>query len=189
MQWHEEDPAPSKGSLPSYGKKVCRLRKSLYGLRQASRKWSSKLIAELLTQGFYQSKNDYSLLIKSEGTVLCQKKFTKELLQDCGFDLTKKVSTPLPLNVKLTFTDGTLLANPEFYRSIVVANIDGRKVAPGEKPQTAVEVMSLAEEGKASAGNSVAIPSRNGGQISTKDAGDVDAFRPTTPGHSPGIGH
>lgn len=72
-----------------------------------------------------------------------------------------------------------------------VANIEGRKVMLGKKPQTAaVKVMSLAEEGKATAGSNVASPSRNAGQIiSTKDEGDVDAFRPTTPGHSPGIGH
>ncbi|KAL8124867.1 hypothetical protein AgCh_012506 [Apium graveolens] len=59
-----------------------------------------------------------------------------------------------------------------------VARIEGRKVELGKKNQTAVlKVMSLDEEGKVGAGSSsVAIPSRNGGQISTKDARDVDAF-------------
>lgn len=42
---------------------VCRLRKSLYGLRQSSRKWFEKLYCELLNMDFVQSKQEYSLFI------------------------------------------------------------------------------------------------------------------------------
>ncbi|XP_074271447.1 uncharacterized protein LOC141595383 [Silene latifolia] len=41
--------------------KVCRLRKSLYGLRQAPRCWFAKLTAALRKYGFTQSYYDYSL--------------------------------------------------------------------------------------------------------------------------------
>ena len=41
--------------------KVCRLRKSLYGLRQAPRCWFSKLTTALKRYGFLQSQSDYSL--------------------------------------------------------------------------------------------------------------------------------
>lgn len=55
-------------TLPSgYNKKVppntvCRLRKSLYGLKQANRQWYIKLTNFLLSLGFKQSYADTSLL-------------------------------------------------------------------------------------------------------------------------------
>ncbi|KAJ4796184.1 Retroelement pol polyprotein-like [Rhynchospora pubera] len=49
--------------------KVCRLRKSLYGLRQAPRMWFSKLSAALQSYGFVQSKADYSLFSYTKGDV------------------------------------------------------------------------------------------------------------------------
>lgn len=55
--------------------KVCRLKKSLYGLKQASRQWSAKLAVELVDQHFKQSKNDYSLFIHKTGTDIIIKVF------------------------------------------------------------------------------------------------------------------
>lgn len=161
--------------IPNPHNKVCKLRKSIYGLKQASREWFTKLLFHLKDQGFVQSKNDYSLFIRKTGDLICmavvyvddiiltgtdtqaihdlknhlhhefgikdlgalsyflgievsylstgiflsQKKFTHELLSDCEFDLSKKVSTPLPLNTKLTASDGDLISKPELYRSLV----------------------------------------------------------------------
>ncbi|XP_074297693.1 uncharacterized protein LOC141628447 [Silene latifolia] len=58
---------------PGYSKgkegKVCRLRKSLYGLRQAPRCWFAKLGSSLRTYGFIQSYSHYSLFSYAKGEV------------------------------------------------------------------------------------------------------------------------
>ncbi|GJZ25746.1 ribonuclease H-like domain-containing protein [Tanacetum coccineum] len=49
--------------------KLCKLNKSLYGLKQALRQWNVKLTTALVEHGFEQSKFDYSLYIKHKGTI------------------------------------------------------------------------------------------------------------------------
>nr|GEZ65253.1 ribonuclease H-like domain-containing protein [Tanacetum cinerariifolium] len=56
---------PPKGYFSS-GNKVCRLKKSLYRLKQTPRKWNTKLTSTLIENGFSQSKSDYSLYTKSD---------------------------------------------------------------------------------------------------------------------------
>ncbi|CAN1192604.1 Retrovirus-related Pol polyprotein from transposon TNT 1-94 [Linum perenne] len=58
-----ELPQGVKEEVNGNGKQVCKLLKSLYGLKQASRRWFVKLTTALKSEGFHQSNSDHSLFI------------------------------------------------------------------------------------------------------------------------------
>jgi len=58
---------PPPGYLSAEDNRVCRLRRSLYGLKQASRQWFAKFSTAILRFGFTQSKADTSLFLYRRG--------------------------------------------------------------------------------------------------------------------------
>ena len=68
---------------PRFGSKgeVCKLTKSLCGLKQASRQWFAKLAFTFLDHGFLQSKLDYSIFTKvSKGSILILLVYVDDIL-------------------------------------------------------------------------------------------------------------
>jgi hypothetical protein len=57
-----------QGVITSKTNQVCKLQKSLYGLKQASMKWYEKLTSLLLAHQYIQSTSDHSLFIKKTAT-------------------------------------------------------------------------------------------------------------------------
>ncbi|MCH93687.1 retrovirus-related Pol polyprotein from transposon TNT 1-94, partial [Trifolium medium] len=58
-------PPPGVTNDPS---KVCKLVKSLYGLKQASRQWYAKLTSLLVSHAYHQAHSDHSLFTKHNGS-------------------------------------------------------------------------------------------------------------------------
>ena len=55
---------------PEFANHVCRLKKSIYGLKQAPWAWFSALHSFLCLYGFHVSKSDSSLFILNQGNIL-----------------------------------------------------------------------------------------------------------------------
>lgn len=120
---------------------VCLLKKSLYGLRQASRQWYSRLTVSLNFKGFTHSLNDFSLFYKksgdskdlghlsyflgmevlreASGLILSQRKFSLELLSEFDCLGISPTSSPLDLSIKLHADVGTSLSDPTVYRHLL----------------------------------------------------------------------
>ncbi|RVW91956.1 Retrovirus-related Pol polyprotein from transposon RE1 [Vitis vinifera] len=125
---------------------VCRLRRSLYGLKQSPRAWFSRFSSVVQEFGMFRSsdQNDiqnlkqhlfthfqtkdlgklkYFLGIEiaqsSSGVVLFQRKYALDILEETGTLDYKLVDTPMDPNVKLIPGQGEPLGDPRRYRRLV----------------------------------------------------------------------
>ncbi|RVW98813.1 Retrovirus-related Pol polyprotein from transposon TNT 1-94 [Vitis vinifera] len=123
---------------------VCRLRRSLYGLKQSPRAWFSRFSSVVQEFGMLRSTADIQFFIiitpwgstkdlgklkyflgieiaqSSSGVVLFQRKYALDILEETGMLDCKPVDTPMDPNVKLVPGQGEPLGDPGRYRRLVV---------------------------------------------------------------------
>ncbi|KAD6455029.1 hypothetical protein E3N88_09735 [Mikania micrantha] len=101
--------------------RVCKLKKSLYGLKQASRNWYHKFTTSLLEVGFKQSLADASLFIFKEHDVFVATLIYVDDVIIIGNNLKKIKDTTLFLDNKFSIKD---LGPLKFFLGIEVARTD-----------------------------------------------------------------
>ncbi|KAL0440589.1 UNVERIFIED_CONTAM: Retrovirus-related Pol polyprotein from transposon RE2 [Sesamum latifolium] len=119
---------------------VCHLKRSLYGLKQASRQWNIELTSKLEVFDFKQSSHDHKYLddlftIKdlgpakfflglelarsAHGTFISQRKYLLDIIHDYHLDDAKPAATPLPTGIKFAASSGSVLGSPDRYRRLI----------------------------------------------------------------------
>ncbi|RVW21351.1 Retrovirus-related Pol polyprotein from transposon RE1 [Vitis vinifera] len=110
---------------------VCRLRRSLYGLKQSPRAWFSRFSSVVQEFGMFRSTADHSVFYHHNSSgqciylfrvVLSQRKYALDILEETGMLDCKPVDTPMDPNVKLILGQGEPLGDPGRYRRLVDAD-------------------------------------------------------------------
>ncbi|RVW46823.1 Retrovirus-related Pol polyprotein from transposon RE2 [Vitis vinifera] len=91
---------------------VCRLRRSLYGLKQSPRAWFSRFSSVVQEFGMLRTQS-------SSGGGPFQRKYALDILEETGMLDCKPVDTPMDPNVKLVPGQGEPLGVPGRYRRLV----------------------------------------------------------------------
>ncbi|GKC80047.1 retrovirus-related pol polyprotein from transposon TNT 1-94 [Tanacetum coccineum] len=129
--------------LPSHENKVCKLKKSLYRLKQAPKQWHDKFVKSVLSNGFTHNSSDrciYSKFTKDYGVILClyaddilivgtniegineTKKFMSSCFQMKDMNevdtILEEANTPYESSCKLVENNGRVVAQIEYASAI-----------------------------------------------------------------------
>ncbi|GJW19354.1 retrovirus-related pol polyprotein from transposon TNT 1-94 [Tanacetum coccineum] len=110
---------PDRFVDPDHPEKVYRLRKALYGFKQAPRAWYDELSNFLMSKGFTKGTIDPTLFTIRYGEDILLAKYALEILKKHGMDKCDSIATPLATKPKL---DADLSGKPvdqTNYRSMI----------------------------------------------------------------------
>nr|GEW98406.1 hypothetical protein [Tanacetum cinerariifolium] len=105
---------------PKYPNRVCKLKRSIYGLKQASRQWNKRFDDEIKKFGFIQNRNEpcvYQKASRSNITFLildiskrliglCQSAYIEKILKRYCMENSKRESIPMQEKLKLSKSQG-----------------------------------------------------------------------------------
>nr|CAN61219.1 hypothetical protein VITISV_021296 [Vitis vinifera] len=94
---------------------VCRLRRSLYGLKQSPRAWFSRFSSVVQEFDMFRSTANHSVFYHHNSSG----KYALDILEETGMLDCKPVDTPMDPNVKLIPGQGEPLRDPGRYRRLV----------------------------------------------------------------------
>ncbi|GKC76424.1 retrovirus-related pol polyprotein from transposon TNT 1-94, partial [Tanacetum coccineum] len=107
---------PHKFIDPDHPEKVYRLRKELYGLKQALRVWYDKLLTFLMFKGFTKGLQIHQ---SPRGIFINQAKYALEILKKHGMDKCDIIGTPMATKPKLDADLSGTLVDQTRYRSMI----------------------------------------------------------------------
>lgn len=144
---------------PQYPTHVCRLNKSIYGLRQSPRSWSSRLSDKLVTMGFINSQYDTSLFVYVSNSLTMyvlvyvddilitasNRGAITNLITQLNHDFAVKDLGPLHhfLGVKVTSVYGGILLSQRQYILNLLKRTNMLEAKPVSSPMSSSQQLSL----------------------------------------------
>nr|GEZ88768.1 hypothetical protein [Tanacetum cinerariifolium] len=137
---------------PKYPNHVCKLKRSIYGLKQASRQWNKRFDDEIKKFGFTQNPDEPCVYLKAREAAyilgikiyrdrskrligLCQKAYIEKILKRFYMENSKRGTIPMQEKLKLSNSQGA--STPAEKQR--VQNIPYASANPGEEHWTAVK--------------------------------------------------
>uniref|UniRef100_A0A0A9YMV4 Retrovirus-related Pol polyprotein from transposon TNT 1-94 n=1 Tax=Lygus hesperus TaxID=30085 RepID=A0A0A9YMV4_LYGHE len=132
---------PDGFKSPELNGKICKLVKSLYGLRQAPARWNERLKNYLCSQGFRQLKTEQCIFVHDERTMILGIHVDDGILAGADRQIMINLLKSLEEEFKITYDE-----NPGTYLGIVIQEQNGRlKLSQKPYAEQVVEKYGVSE--------------------------------------------